>query len=207
MPFYERFNNMKVLHLILSNGLSISHDLGKEISDGADGQVFELFSDPEKVIKYSVHYEYGNTIKVEHDRIGTVLFYLGNTQPSACARVFSYGELIKSKRTTIHGDQRYFIYYYIMEKCFSLSEDEKKVFHSILSHEDRGYKKDYSIAKISDMIKGLSIGLDFDCDNVLKFCHQLNECEIKQNDLHVRNIMKNKNGDYVLIDFDRCELK
>jgi serine/threonine protein kinase len=125
------------------------------------------------------------------------------------ARVYAQ-DCLASWQRKVDGEwtpQRYYIYYYTMEKLQKLSEDEKKVFHSLLSHEDRNIKKDFSPAKIKEMLAGLSSALDFDEEKVIFFVNNFKKSPVIHNDVHVRNIMKNINGDFKMIDFDRCELK
>ena len=71
---------------------------------------------------------------------------------------------------SLFSNKLFILHYYIMEKLYTISEDEYKVFHTILSHEDREIKKNWSRKKIEETIKGLSLGLDFDKDKVLSFC-------------------------------------
>ena len=56
---------------------------------------------------------------------------------------------------------------FVMERLNELSVDEKKVFHSILSHEDNNKIKNYSNDKVKEMLLGMSYGLDFDLEKIL----------------------------------------
>jgi thiamine kinase-like enzyme len=94
-----------------------------------------------------------------------------------------------------------------MEKLNKISEDEKKVFHSIMSHEDQNLHKNFSMSKIKNMLQGLSMGLDFDASKIIIFCENLRSTVIHHNDIHPRNIMKDNFGNFKLIDFDRCYFK
>lgn len=185
-------------HLIPSN-------LGKEIGAGAHGQVFELTDDPNKVIKISIIYSpyfLGNLQEIEK-----VLKYLINHPDPTAAKIFRYQHLGQYSRSWDQETQEYFLYYYIMEKCFSLTEDEKKIFHSILSHEDQGKIKNYSDRQLNKILSGLARGLDFPREKVKLFLDRLARSKIIHNDLHIRNIMKDKLGNYKLIDFDYSTLK
>ena len=84
---------------------------------------------------------------------------------------------------------------------------KKKVFHSIISHEDKGIVKDLSPNIINQKLIGLNKGLEFDLNKVNLFCRDLQQTAIQHNDLAPRNIMKDKNNNYKIIDFDRCKLK
>lgn len=176
------------------------------IGDGADGEVFEIEGDSNKVIKCAVIYEYHIPVNKEMERIKTVAQYLITTSPPAYVRVHAFESIAESTRKTVSGEQKYFLYYYIMDKCFKISEDEKKIFHSILSNEDRNLKKNYPLSKIETMLKGMSMGLDFDMKKVLSFCKEIQNSKIDNTDINPRNIMKNVNGDFKLIDFDRSSM-
>lgn len=199
---------MQALKLIQENNCEIDFHIGKEIGfGGADGQVFNIINHPAQVVKFSVLYE--NFVPLEQDilRIEEVLQFIKTISPPAYSNVYNYKKLLISSRKTVLGTQRYVLYYYIMDKCLKISDDEKKVFHSILSHEDRAIEKNFSHKKIKELLKGLSMGLDFDEDKILNFCDQIISTPINHNDVHPRNIMKNQSGLFKLTDFDRAQLK
>lgn len=180
----------------------IPKDLGLELGSGADGQVFELNNCPDKVLKISVLFDLDKFSKIE-----SYLNYLSTNYIDTCARVYEYKNLGHFNRDTVYGSQDYILYYYVMEKCFKISEDEKKVFHSILSHEDRGFDKNFSLDLINKMLQGLALGLDFDKKKVILFCEKIKQSSINHLDLHVRNIMKNDLGFFKMVDLDRIELR
>jgi len=172
---------------------------------GNDGEVFQLLEDPNKVIKFSVVYDcnYSN-----YANLDKVLSYLAMTNDPVCARVYERKYLGEYPWEFFGGVQRkYILHYYIMDKLNKISEDEYKVFHSIISHEDRNIVKNYSVEKIKDILKGLSKGLDFDERRVIFFYDNLINGPIHHVDLHPRNIMKDGAGYFKLIDFDRCYIK
>jgi thiamine kinase-like enzyme len=180
-------------------------------SGGADGEVFEIIGEPAKVIKMGILYE-------RHDRgllnyftaIQKGLDYVMTVQPAAYARVYEHGYLGTYSRKAEHwrtGNQNFIIYYYIMEKLYKTTEDERKVFHTILSHEDRGIEKNFSPDKIREMLEGMSLGLDFDAEKVTLFCDNIRGASVSHLDIHVRNIMKDDAGKFKLIDLDRIELE
>jgi hypothetical protein len=181
------------------------------LGDGADGEVFSIVGDSNRVLKLGVLYE-------RHDRgmlkyftqIQKVLDYLMLTQPDAYARVYEHGYLGTFSRKAEHwrtGQQNFIIYYYTMEKLRKISEDESKVFHTILSHEDRGIDKNFSLEKIGEMLEGMSRALDFDVEKVTLFCNNIKRAPLSHLDIHVRNIMKDDTGNFKLIDLDRIELE
>ena len=192
---------MHLLKLINQHNISINFRLGKEIGSGADGEVFEIIDSP-NVIKFSILYDCGHTSLSDYDRISKTLNYLIDHSPQPYARIYEHKYLGQFERD---GYQKHILYYYVMEKLNHISDDETKVFHSILSHEDRQVKKNYQ--KINKILNGLSAGLDFDEKEVKLFVASLVACVIKQNDIHPRNIMKNNLGQFRFIDVDRCQME
>lgn len=181
--------------------------LSSKLGDGADGEVFELQDQLDQVIKFSILYQTSEkSIESEYQRIKDTLSFILENQPSTYARVYEHKYIGKYTRPFNRDTQDYIIYYYIMEKLFKISEDEKRVFHSILSHEDKNINKNFSIFKIKKMLDGMARALDFDHSMVMFFCESLQGSLIQHNDIHVRNIMKDKDGNFKLIDFDRCNL-
>lgn len=184
-------------------------NLSNKLGDGADGEVFELH-DSNKVIKLGVLYEQDNAnIKKQYSSIVKALEYIKAIAPPEYGRVHEHEYLGEFERPVFGNNthQKYILYYYIMEKLDKLSDDEKKVFHSILSHEDQNLQKSFNLLKVSSMLDGMSKGLDFNKEKVMSFYEKVMNSSINHNDLHPRNIMKDKNGSYKLIDFDRCTVK
>lgn len=181
------------------------------LGEGADGEVFTIAGDPAKVIKLGIFYErHDKKFLQYYKQIQKVLDWLIANQPQAYARVYEHGHLITSSRKAEHwrsGQQQFVIYYYTMEKLHKTTEDERKVFHSILSHEDRGIEKNFSPEKLREMLSGMGSGLDFDAEQVTLFCNNIRSAPISHLDIHVRNIMKNDTGMFKLIDLDRIELE
>lgn len=188
----------------------IPNNLGSRLGEGADGEVFSLTDDPKKVLKLGILYEHHDgELFGYYNEIDRVLNYLIRVQPAAYARVYEQGYLGLYSREMPYwrkGVQKFVIYYYTMEKLQKISENESKVFHSILSHEDRGIEKNYPPEKIQEMLQGLSRGLDFDAEKVTLFCDNINEAALSHLDLHPRNILKDADGNFKAIDMDRCEL-
>jgi len=178
-----------------------------KLGDGADGEIFSIKNEPNKVIKLSVLYDPDETPLKNFGKIQAAVGRIMIERPSAYVRVFSQGYLGKYYRDYCGSKQEFILYYYIMERLEKITEDERKVFHSILSHEDRGIKKDFSPPEMEKMLAGLGRGLDFSAEKVTLFCNNIKECNIKHCDLHVRNILKDMYGNFKLIDLDRLELK
>lgn len=179
------------------------------IGEGADGEVFSILNDKDKVIKFCILYEkYNLDIENEYNNIISCINQLYIDSTNIYAKLYSYNRIGIFERDIVGGSkQKYIIYYYIMEKLEKISEDEKKVFHSILSHEDRGIVKNFSIKKIEEILCGLSRGLDFDKDKIIFFYEEIGKSYIHHMDLHPRNIMKDKLGNFKLIDLDRLRME
>lgn len=181
----------------------------KKLGDGADGEVFDIIDEPNKVIKFCVLYQNSPTHpSVTYKQITEVLDCLIATPLPTYASVYSHGYMGEFSRT-VWGDQQqtYLIYYYLMEKLHKLTEDESRVLHSLMSHEDREIKKNFSALKIQEMIRGMSRALDFDSERVTFFVDNFKNNQMAHLDIHVRNIMKDWNGNFKLVDFDRATIK
>lgn len=177
--------------------------IAEELGQGADGQVFAVENDPSRVYKFCILFD--KPLDQNYQRIVHVLSYLHDNPSPAYAHVYEYkymGEWVRPEDKV-----RYALYSYTMERLQKLSEDERKVFHTILSHEDRNIVKDYSTNQLQEILLGLSKGLDFDMEKVIVFRNNLKNTPIDHNDLHPRNIMKDAEGNFKLIDFDRATLE
>ena len=186
------------------NNLKINYNLDY-IADGADGTVFKI--DDRRVLKLSVIFDYNDNLLKDFRNVNNTINELIHFGDSNFAKVYEYKYLGTFSRTLDTDKQNYVLYYYIMEMLNPLSEDEKKVFHTILSHEDKNIVKNYSDKEINDMLHMLSYGLDFDTNGVKLLCDGLKKSKIKHTDIHSRNIMKNNDGKYLMVDFDRCFLR
>lgn len=199
---------MQTLRLVQQHNLPLPYQLGEEIGIGADGQVFEVLGDPTKVIKICGLFQLPNhDLEREYLQRSQVLDYLIRNPSPAHARVYEHVKLGEWERMFDHHPQRYILHYCVMERLNELSEDEKKVFHSILSHEDRGIIKNFPLTKLQAILQGLRLGLEFSAERVMIFLEELQKSKVRHLDLHQRNVMVDGQGNYRLIDFDRCLLK
>jgi serine/threonine protein kinase len=181
----------------------------KEIGGGSDGQCFSIVGETKKVIKLSVIYDHPAREITTYNDVAKVLERLISTPTDAYVRVYEHGLFgsYSCKASDWYKDEQDFvIYYYIMEKLEQISSNEFKIFHSILSHEDRKIIKNFPIIKIREMLVGLNRGLDFDVERVILFCDKIKCAPIINDDINPRNIMVNVIGDYKLVDLDRCRL-
>lgn len=194
-------NMNSIYDLCKSNFSNQIPKIGKFLGSGQDGEVFEL---NDKVIKFCLlknNYRAEYSLSEAYEIISNVLSYLIATPTLCFAKVFSHFTL-----GSLPLDQDNVLYFYTMEKLNKISEDESKVFHTLLSHEDSNKEKKFTQAKLK-ILRGLSRGLDFDENSVKFFCENYRSDRLFHNDVHPRNIMKDHNGNFVLIDFDRVLLK
>lgn len=182
------------------------------LGEGADGEVLSIKDDSHRVLKLGIIYgRPGESVKRQYEQIEQVLNTVQHEQPRAYVHLYDHGYMGTYSRQ-IHirprgrAEQDFIIYYYLMDKLDSITEDEGKVFHSILSHEDRGIKKNFSAEKIQEMLQGMSRGLDFDAEKITLFCSNIKEAKLSHLDIAVRNIMKDSVGEFKLVDVDRVTI-
>lgn len=185
---------------------------GERLGDGADGEAFVIADEITKVMKLSVIYDRfeSSPKEIYFSQIAPVLNYVMLNSPAMCVTVYEHGYLGEYSRQLSNwrqNKQKFVIHYCIMERLHNLSDDEKRVFHTLVSHEDREIKKDFKPNKIKEIIGGLARGLDFDAEKVILFCNQLREGYLSHSDIHPRNILKDGNGYFKLVDFDRAILE
>jgi serine/threonine protein kinase len=199
---------MQVTNLINTSMLNRFH-LDCELGSGADGQVFSLLNDSGKVIKFGILFDdCSNTVDQQYDKLNQVLSYIKCKKTNLFVKVYQSDFLLKGTRSTSDGNQNYLIYYYLMDRLNKLSDDETKVFHTIISHEDRNVVKNYSYDRIQEMLRQMQRGLEFTLAKVNSFYNKLlNNKEILHLDIHPRNIMKDHCNNYYLIDLDRSQLQ
>lgn len=181
------------------------------LGDGADGEVFDIADQSDKVIKFCLilgdQVDPATTIETYLDT-KKVLEYLQIHPSNIFAQVYDH-QFMGEYTRTVWGNlqEKLLLHYYIVEKLNKISEDERKVFHTILSHEDREIVKNYTRPQVKKMLDGLSRGLDFDAEKVMFFCDRLRVSPVIHLDVEVRNIMKDSVGNFKLIDFDRAILR
>ena len=197
---------MQVLNLVRQHNLKIINRIGEEIGSGSNGQCFNLLDDSSKVIKLSIIYDnlFASATSIYQQDIAPALDYIMMENIPIYATVYEHGYLGYFHN---RDNEKYIIHYYVAEKLLPLSDDENKIFHTIISHENRRINKKLSINKIEEMLSGLSRGLDFNKKMVMLFCEQLQKTPVYHHDLHNRNIMKTNTGYFKAIDFDSCKLK
>ena len=180
-------------------------NVGVRLGDGSNGECLSIVGDPNMVIKLSILYDYNIGLYKFYEEIRKSINYIIQTKPRAYVNVYEQGYFGTFSRYS--GGQKFILYYYLMEKLQEISEDEARVFHSILSHEDRLIKKNWSSVKIDKILKSLSTALDFDASMVKLFLEDIKLSNLIHRDLHSRNIMKTISGNFKLIDLDSLTFK
>jgi serine/threonine protein kinase len=183
--------------------------LGEKLGDGRDGEVFVSSDDPDRVIKYSIllDLEFDNDLSSRYSETEHLLRFIHDNPQSHLVRVWGWGFVSAGSRSTVDGEQDYLVYYTLMEKLNKLSEDEKKVFHSILSHEDADVKKLFGRERLREILDGMATGLEFNRDQVETFYFAAINSPLYHNDIHPRNILKDDYGNFKLCDLDHLTIK
>ncbi len=192
----------------------IPKEIGDLLGEGADGDVYRIKNTSNIVIKFCKLYEDDDSFEKNLDSILGILSYLEQNPINTFAKIFEYGVLGTFDRKQIYyignkeleRQQKFTLYYYTMEHLNKISEDEKRVFHSIICHEDRGIPKELSLSTIDKMLDGMGRALDFDKNKIMYFCKNIRNLPVTHNDIHKRNIMKDNDGNFKLVDFDRASL-
>lgn len=200
---------MQVLKLIeqycSKNPLS-SFVLDQELGVGHDGQAFELKNENNQAIKLGLRYL--NDTRAPLIANEKAIRYIINNPFPHYVNLFSFTNLGTYSRPWNNNKYLSFnLYYYTMEKLEKISDDEKKVFHSLVCHEDLNKRKDYSSEEIKLIAKDLNKGLDFNYNKVLDFCLNYKHSLITYPDLHIRNIMKDNSNNFKLVDMDHIKFK
>jgi hypothetical protein len=185
--------------------LTVPFDLSQSLGGGSDGEVFSL-SDT-AAVKLTVLSDWadkGLDLHEEYARIWWVLHQVRDRRPPYLVRVYDLNVLTYG--TLMPQDHPYLVYYCRMEKLLPLTEDEQKVFQTILSHEDRHLRHDYNEKELDGVLEGLAKGLDFSIAGVRLLYWQVRSGQFQHLDLHTRNVMKDAGGNFRLVDLDRLKL-
>lgn len=160
--------------------------VAEKLGSGADGIVWAFHSN--KAIKFCI----GNFNNIQG------VLNLIEHKSDYYVKVYDYCKVSKYLE--------YDVYYYVMERLIPLSEDETKVFHTLISHEDCKKVKKYSIDDVCGILDEMSNFLLFDKEKVLFLIKKIYSDEIQHLDLSERNVMKDNRGNFKLIDLERIKI-
>jgi hypothetical protein len=193
LSYYKQFSNVKTFNL------------GAEIGYGADGQVFDLKDDSSKVVKIGVLYDVHETLSLDDsfNAIEKNYRHFINGSETHFVNIFEFGMIGKGTRNTVAGPENYIVYYIIQEKLFSMSEDEKKALKTVCDVINGVVKNS---KPVSSILKDLNNWFDFDYSKVNGFFEQVKCSKIQHLDFHRRNILKDANGCFRLIDLERLNI-
>jgi len=179
----------------------VPYKISKSLGYGAHGEVFSICENEQKAIKIAVLYDaYDVPIDSMFTNISDMHTYLKGKRIFPLAAVYDFAKISDGWRDTVEGKQKYISYYCVTEKLLPLSEDEKKVLKTICDI----YNKNVAQTKpIKNILNELSDWFSFDKKKVHEFYELLTKCPISHNDVHRRNILKDTNNNFKLIDFDR----
>ncbi len=185
--------------------------LGQEIGYGAQGNVFVINDHPERVMKISFMYDiHDETIESKFESVSKIYNYIKDNNPSGLVRIYDFGHLTDGTREVYSyiKDQKKFqkiiIFYSIQEKLQQLSEDEKKVFKTICQL----WRSELELKRpLEEVIAEQAVFLDFNQAKVNEFVKHITDCPVDNRDKHRRNVMKDSDGNFKMIDFDLAQLK
>ena len=186
----------------------VAYPIFDKIGDGADGDVYLTTDD--NVIKFSILYDLPERYDLDLKILKVIsnLKMIKDDSPQHFAKIININYIGQSSRATVDGEQKFHLYYYVLERAYKLSEDEKKVFHTLFPQEwDNNKTYPTNSFEAEKIIKDLSKYLDFDADKVNMFYTLAVTSKFHHNDPNVNNIMKDKDGNFKFIDFDRIKVK
>jgi hypothetical protein len=174
------------------------YKVGDYITSGADGSAY--FSE-NFVIKFVDLFDSKNKVLNIYSKNKRIIYKIIDDKPKHYVETFDF----KFVKDFTDNKNYHIIYYYVMERLNKISEDESKLFHTIMSHEDSNKIKRISDQKTIRTIKSLNLYLDFDYNKIIDFIKNIENYKIKHLDVHPRNIMKDNDGNFKFIDLERLE--
>lgn len=169
------------------------------IGSGFHGEVWSLFDQPDKVVKLAwapiIDQDYHPKWTWQH--IHNTYQYLIQHPSPTLATIYEVNVSVRIP----HTNRQY--YSVLMEKLLPLTDDELKVMTSVVMD----YNGNIESGKCLQHIQELQEWLEFDAAQAEHFYDSLVQLPVVQRDFHSRNIMKDKEGEFRLIDFECLDLK
>lgn len=183
-------------------------DMNRKLGGGADGEVYPSLDDPTQVYKLCImHDQFQEPVLSRYDRLSTIFSFLRDTPPNSYGRVFNFSKVELSEEAAKRYSNGAFIFhYYSMEKLERPTDDEIRVLESLISCQG-GIRYNYSMDATRVLLEGLIKGLTFNMEKMMTFANDYVLCPIIQTDLHTGNILKDKEGNFKVVDFDRLTFK
>jgi hypothetical protein len=198
-----------VLNILHRHSILPPFALGEELGYGRDGSVFQLLDFPDRVAKSSALYDedYSGATRALYAAKAAVLDFVKHFKPLPYVAVFERGLLLESQRDTVLGRQEFLVHYCVMPKLTQPTDNESKVFDTLSSYDVFNFKRGFVPHRIDQVLHRLHSTLIFDPVKVMTFLYHLAASPLMHEDIHERNIMKDDNGNYNLVDLDHCYLK
>jgi len=180
--------------------------LGECLGNGNQGYVYSDLDNSEQVIKLSILVDdFGPiTLNDRFDNIRKTYRHIIDNPHSSIVKISKFDQLSKGSEFIFEWEQCWIIYYSIMEKLNPLSEDECKVFKTICDAFNGEVKIERTVEII---VKEQKEWLKFDDEKILNFYKSLSDLKIDHKDFEPRNIMKDKDNNIKLIDFDLSKMQ
>ena len=183
----------------------MKHNIGEVLGSGFHGDVYELLDHPHQVVKIAwaplnVPAEFAgrsDTTGIRHTFpfIQGIYQYLLKNHFSVLAKVFDF--------CSLHQRENKQYYMAILEKLQPLTEPEQKVMKSVCMD----YNGNIETGKCLHHIDELKEWLEFNPSKVIDFYTSLTHLPVAHRDFHRRNIMKDLDGNFKLIDFELVDIK
>lgn len=181
---------------------SIPFKIKNRIGSGADGEVYSISKD--KVIKFSIRYDcFCSWSKEDFDRIKSRtksnFDFIINNKQNDFVDVFDFNFLSEGERVFNNTLQKYFTYYYVMNKLVPINESDFIKFNLIYTALD---------CKITyNKLFKFKNNFDSSYNKYINFLTKILNSKICHEDIHPKNIMMDENNNFKMIDVDRIFIK
>ena len=182
--------------------------VGRQIGRGTQGEVFELLSDSDRVLKCAyLDSDVSHTVEKNESikkSFLAVMKYLKHYQHSCFLKVYDYG-VVDARKIPNAKSGRIHISFSIVERLKKLEPREEYLFDTI---EPYTQKRSTDFEKVRRMIRDHAslYEMNLDTEKLMNFYNKLICAPVNHNDMCGSNFMKNTAGDYKAIDLDRATM-